>query len=170
MPRSLFAWYSLNELEVLGQKEAQLSGEIDLERLTRLRGLLHSDAGSVRASLRFGQHGAGYVTVSLEYEIDFELECQRCLEPMKEIAHRKVSLVVMEDESMEEGAPAGFEPIVLEGDRFQPAQAIEDELIVELPLVARHRRIEDCGILAQNLERLADGDEAQTSNPPLRSH
>ena len=170
MPRSLFAWYSLNELEVLGQKNARLSGEIDLGRLTRLRGLLHSDAGSLRADMRFGQHGAGYVTVSLEYEVDFELECQRCLEPMKESVRRTVSLVVMEDESMEEGAPAGFEPVVLAGDRFQPAHAIEDELIVSLPLVARHRGIEDCGVLAQNLERLADGDEAQTSNPPLGSH
>lgn len=170
MPRTLYAWYSLNELEALGQREAQLNGEIDATRLTRLRELLRSDDGSVRASFRFGQQGAGYVTVELEYEIDLELTCQRCLEPMKEKASRHVSLVVMEDESMAAGAPAGYEPIILSGERFQPAEVIEDELIVSLPLIPRHARIEECGGLARKLEALTDENETRPTDPPLRSH
>ena len=170
MPRTLYAWYSLNELEALGQRKAQLKGEIDATRLTRLRELLRSDEGSVRASLKFGQQGAGYVTVDLHYETNLELACQRCLEPMKEKASGHVSLVVLEDESMAAGAPAGYEPIMLSGGRFQPAEVIEDELIVSLPLIPRHAQIEECGGLARNLEALKEDNEAQPIDPSLRSH
>ncbi len=169
MPRSLYAWYSLNELEALGQREAQLSGAIDLKRLIRLSELLHSEHGSVRASLEFGQRGTGYTTVHLRYEIDFELECQRCLEPMKENISRDVSFVVVENESME-GAPAGYEPITLSGGRFQPAEFVEDELIVSLPLIPRHARIEQCGALVQSLDALQDENEARPVTTPLRGH
>ena len=170
MPRSLYAWYSLNELEALGQREARLSGEIGLEQLKRLRELLHSDSGSVRASFRFGQQGVGYITVDLAYEISFELECQRCLEPMKENVSRCVSFVILESESMEAGAPAGYEPVTLSGDRFQPATLIEDELIVSLPLIPRHDRIENCGALAKSLDTLTDESDARPINAPLRNH
>lgn len=170
MPRSLYAWYSLSELEALGQREARLDGEIDATRLTRLRELLNSEDGSVRASLKFGQRGAGYVTVDLDYETDLELACQRCLEPMKEKRSGHVSLVVLEDESMAAGAPAGYEPITLSGKRVQPAELVEDELIVSLPLIPRHARIEECGGLARSLEALQDENEARPIDPSLRSH
>ena len=46
-------------------------------------------------------------------------------------------------------APEGFEPFELEEGRLQPAQLIEDELIVAIPLVPKHARVEDCGSLAR---------------------
>jgi uncharacterized protein len=170
MPHTLYAWYSPHELEALGQRKVQLNGEIGATRLTRLREILNSDEGSVRASLKFGQQGGGYVTVDLHYETNFELACQRCLEPMKEKASGHVLFVVLEDESMAAGAPAGYEPIMLSGGRFQPAEVIEDELLVSLPLIPRHARIEECGRLTRNLEILKDDNEARPVDPSLRSH
>ena len=75
MPHTLYAWYSPLELEALGQRKAQLNGEIGVIRLTRLRESLNSDEGSVRASLKFGQR-EGYVTVDLHYEANLELDSQ----------------------------------------------------------------------------------------------
>lgn len=169
MLRPLHGWYSLHELELLGQRESLLHGEIDATQMTRLRELLHSDDGSVRASLSFGQR-AGCVTVEMDYQVSLELECQRCLEPMREIASRHVSFVLMEDDSLVAGAPAGYEPITLSGERFQPARLIEDEVIVSLPLAPRHARIRECGALAGSLEALAGGDEARSADPSLASH
>lgn len=170
MPHTLYAWYSPHELEALGQRKVQLNGEIGATRLTRLRESLNSGEGSVRASLKFGQQGEGYVTVDLHYETNLELACQRCLEPMKEKEVGRVLLVVLEDDSMAAGAPAGYEPIMLSGGRFQPAEVIEDELIVSLPLIPRHARVEECGRLARNLEVLKDDNEARPVDPSLRSH
>jgi len=68
------------------------------------------------------------------------------------------------------GAPAGYEPITLSGERFQPAEVIEDELIVSLPLIPRHARIAECGGLAQSLEALMDENETRPTDRPLGSH
>lgn len=170
MPRSLLDWYSLYELEALGQREAQLSGEIDLKRLTRLREMLHTDDGSVRASFRFSQRSAGYTTIDLEYEATLTLTCQRCLEPVTEKASEHVSLVVIEDGLTEAGAPAGYDPIALTGGKLQPAAVVEDELIVSVPIVPRHTRVEECGVLAENLDTLKEESKARPTDPPLRSH
>tara|TARA_B110000116_G_scaffold249569_1_gene243359 strand:+ start:356 stop:799 length:444 start_codon:yes stop_codon:yes gene_type:complete len=144
-------WYSLNELEALGRRQVQLNGEMDLGKLTRLCELLKSDKGSVRASLRFSQQGMGSTAVDLSYEGNLDLVCQRCLESVTEKISGRVLLVILEDDSMVSSAPAGHEPIVLSGARFQPAETVEDELIVSLPLVARHSQVDECGSLAKRL-------------------
>ena len=154
MPLSLYAWYSLNTLELLGQRHAQIAGEIEFKRLTRFRDLLNSQQGSVRVELKFGQHAAGYTTVRLEYAASFELQCQRCLEPVGDRVARQMSFALVAGGSGANGLPEGYEPIGLSGDRFQPAAFVEHELIMSLPLIPRHARVEQCGELAQRLEAL----------------
>jgi len=167
MPHSLYSWYSLNALESLGQRQAQISGEIELKRLTRFRGLLQSERGSVRVGLRFGQQTAGYTTVQLEYDASFELKCQRCLEPMEQrIAHR-ASFVLVGGDTIPAGIPEEHEPIELGSDRFQPAGFLEDELIMSLPLIPRHARPGECGALARSLEALDNQGGADSMNDPL---
>jgi uncharacterized protein len=128
-----------------------LNGELDIGKLTRLKSLLHSDAGSVRATLRFRQRGGGWLGLTLDYQADVELVCQRCLEPFRHELADNVNVVLADAESATAMVPAGFEPFELEGGRFQPAQLIEDEVIVAIPLVPKHARVEDCGSLAREL-------------------
>jgi uncharacterized protein len=144
MSNALHSWYSLRDLAALGERAAILRGEIRLRRLPRLSGLLSTDEGSVRASLSFRQRG-GWVTFELEYETTLELTCQRCLAPVRHCVSEKVNMIVMEESAMERHAPEGYEPLALDGDRIKPAELIEDELIVSLPLVPRHARTEECG-------------------------
>jgi uncharacterized protein len=151
MSGSLHAWYSLRDLESLANRGVTLSGELDIDKLTRLSGLLHSDSGSVRATLRFRQRGDGWLESELEYWATVELLCQRCLEPFKQDLAEQVNVVLADGDSLPTTVPAGFEPFELEDGRLQPAQLIEDELIVAVPLVPKHARVEDCGSLAREL-------------------
>jgi uncharacterized protein len=151
MSGSLHAWYSLHDLESLANRGVTLSGELEIGKLTRLAGLLHSNSGSVRATLRFRQHGDGWLVSELDYEGDVELVCQRCLEPFRHELKESVNVVVADGDSLPATIPTGFEPYELEDGRFQPAQLIEDELIVAVPLVPKHARVEDCGSLARQL-------------------
>ncbi|HEY9182378.1 MAG TPA: YceD family protein [Gammaproteobacteria bacterium] len=160
MSGSLHAWYSLRELESLAAREVALTGDLDLGKLTRLKGLLHSDAGSVRASLRFRQRRDGWVGVELTYQAAVHLVCQRCLEPFRDELTDRVDIVLADAASVPSAVPEGFEPFELEGGRLLPAQLIEDELIVAIPLVAKHARIEDCGGLARTLAKLSDRSES----------
>jgi uncharacterized protein len=154
MSGSLHAWYSLRDLESLANREVALGGELDLKLLTRLEGLLHSDVGSVRASLLFRQRRDGWLGLELDYRGAVTLMCQRCLEPFEHELANRVDVVLADADSVPATVPAAFEPFELEGGRLQPAQLIEDELIVAIPLVPKHARVEDCGSLARELAEL----------------
>jgi uncharacterized protein len=160
MSGSLHAWYSLRELESLAAREVTLAGDLDLRKLTRLVSLLHSDAGSVRASLCFRQRRGGWIGVELTYQAAVQLVCQRCLEPFREELTDRVDLVLADAASVPSAVPEGFEPFELEEGRLLPAQLIEDELIVAVPLVAKHARIEDCGGLARTLAKLSERSDS----------
>jgi uncharacterized protein len=151
MSGSLHAWYSLRDLDSLASRELTLSGELEIGKLTRIASLLYSDVGSVRATLHFRQRRDGWLALTLDYQAAVHLVCQRCLEPFMHEFADSVEVVVADREAMPETAPTGFEPFELEGGRLQPAQLVEDELIVALPLVPKHARVEDCGGLAREL-------------------
>jgi uncharacterized protein len=148
---SLHAWYSLRDLESLANRGVALSGELDVGTLTRLSSLLHSDFGSVRATLRFRQRGDGWLAAELEVLATVELVCQRCLEPFRHELDETVNVVIADRNSLPATVPDGFEPFELEDGRLQPAELLEDELIVAMPLVPKHARVEDCGSLARAL-------------------
>jgi uncharacterized protein len=151
MSGSLHAWYSLRDLESLADRGVTLSGELDIGKLTRLKGLLHSDSGSVRATLRFRQRGDGWLASELDYRAVVKLVCQRCLEPFQHALEDRVNVVVAASDSLPAAVPTGFEPFELEDGRLQPVQLVEDELLVAVPLVPKHARVEDCGSLAREL-------------------
>jgi uncharacterized protein len=151
MSGSLRAWYSLRDLESLADRKVALSGELTIDKLTRLNGLLHSGVGSVRATLRFRQRGDGWLGAELDYRGSVELVCQRCLEPFRHELRDTVNVALADADSVPAVLPADHEPFELEEGRLQPAQLIEDELIVAVPLVPKHDRVEDCGSLARKL-------------------
>ena len=151
MSGSLHAWYSLRDLETLGGRQGELVGELELARLPRLAGLLHSTAGSVRASLQFRQRGIGRLQGTLELATTVRLICQRCLEPFDQPIAERVELMFVKPGEAGASTPVGHEPIELDDGRLLPARLIEDELIVAIPLVPKHARVEDCGSLANNL-------------------
>jgi uncharacterized protein len=159
MSGSLHTWYSLPDLDRLAESGAVLSGEIEIKRFERLSGILHTDSGSVRASLRFRQRRDGWLIVEMECKATLQLVCQRCLDPLVHPLHARVEMGLLETESMDTRLPDGCEPITLEDGRLLPAQLIEDELIVSMPLVPRHVLPEECGRHVRDLE-------SQNNGPP----
>jgi uncharacterized metal-binding protein YceD (DUF177 family) len=75
----------------------------------------------------------------------------------------RVNVVLADGASLPATTPVGFEAFELEDGRFQPAQLIEDELIVAIPLVPKHARIEDCGSLAREWVEL--DERSETADP-----
>ncbi len=106
----------------------------------------------------------------LEYDANYRLQCQRCLEPMDERVARKAWFVIVGGDSVPEGLPENHEPLELSGDRFQPIGFMEDELIMSLPLIPRHAELEQCGELARSLVALEDNGGAGSTNAPPAGH
>jgi uncharacterized protein len=139
MFRALQGWF---EPHVLGEHKARLEGQIPISKLPRVRDLLASDKGSVRAGLSFDQLSDGTVLLDMSVTADVELTCQRCLEPFVHNLEVLAKLALME--VYLGSAPEGYEAYEFGRDRINPVNLIEDELIVTLPLVPRHPVRETC--------------------------
>jgi uncharacterized protein len=170
MSGSLHTWYSLPDLDGFAERQVELTGEVELKRLSRLRDMLHADDGSVRVGVRFGPSRRGWVPMRVEYEATVRLICQRCLDPMDFEVAVVAKLGLIDNAAAESLLPEDYEAVLLEEDRFNPAQLLEDELLMALPLVPRHEKLEECGALARELDRLGQPGDARTKSVPPNSH
>lgn len=144
MSASLHKWYSRPALDTFADRKSVLCGDIELKRFERLRELVHSDSGTVTVSLKFTGRHAGWWGVELQYGARLQLVCQRCLEPFAYPLDARIGIGLLDTESMERHLPEGYEPVLLEDERLMPVRLVEDELIVALPLVARHEPSSEC--------------------------
>ena len=164
MSRGLDTWYSLPDLDNLARRKKPLAGEIELVRLPRLSALLGQDQGTVGAQLRVEARTDGRLQLSLSYTADVELTCQRCLEPLYQTLSGSVEYLLAENGSAQaepaasssDGIEAAVEMLQLTGERLNPRELIEDELLVALPYSPRHEKKDDCGALLRTLEKLTD--------------
>lgn len=170
MPASLHAWYSLHDLEALGERGAVLDGELRVAELTRLATSLHADCdATVTVALRFGCAADSRATVELAFAATLLLTCQRCLEPVKQAVEETVEWIVVGSEAEATRVAENVEPLVLADDRLQLATLVEDELIVSLPMAPRHASIDECGALAQNLDGILEDRDVERAEPTLEA-
>jgi len=138
MSGALHSWYSLPDLMSLAERGAVLEGTIALAKFGRLKDLLYASEGAAQARMSFRRGGGEILLMDLKCEAVLELVCQRCLKAVVHEVSERVDFALAENEDSLAVLPKGMNLITLDGDRFQPATLIEDELIVSLPLVAKH--------------------------------
>jgi uncharacterized protein len=116
-------------------------GRLPLAAMARLRDLLADDQGEVRFSLEFDQDMLQVPFVELRVEADLPLICQRSLQrflfPVALV--QRFGLIRGADgvsEADEAALPAGYEALDIADDGLlRPADLVEDELILAVPLV-----------------------------------
>ena len=105
-------------------------------RLARLCGALAGDEGEVGFRLDFGRDELGTDYVDVHAQAPLTMICQRTLEPFVLTVTVDSRLGLIRQERDEAGLPPGCEPLlVAEDGRLDPADVIEDELLLALPLV-----------------------------------
>jgi uncharacterized protein len=92
------------------------------------------------------------MTVELTFDAVLELVCQRCLEPVELKVSEQLSLSLLDESAGEEASEDAA--ALLDRGKFNPAVLIEDELIVALPIIPRHEKLDECGSIAQALQAL----------------
>jgi uncharacterized protein len=156
MRAPLRAWYTAADIEALAARKARLVGDLKVGDLSRLADYLRSTrgwrdtgqagSGDVRVEIAFGARQLGLSTLELSYEAKLSVICQRCLELYELDISNRVEFVVLTSESFLAAELANRdEPIVLEDDeRLCPAELIEDELIISVPLAPKHEELDQC--------------------------
>ena len=146
-----------------------LSGELDIGQMPRLREMLASEETTpVNVELHAFRDDAKRVLLEGRIAAELTCQCQRCMEPVALPVNADFALAVVTDEETARGLPAELDPLLLERDVEVDLPAlIEDELILALPPIPMHERVEDCGERAR-YGRTADeafDAEAKRENP-----
>ncbi len=133
------------DVKAFAQAATALAGQNPLSEYERL---IHETKGfgadnklswSARGELRTDATGAAQVWLHLKVEVKLPLLCQRCMTPV-EIAvfgTRSFRFVATEEEADAEDADSEEDVLALKAD-FSLADLIEDEVLMDLPLIALH--------------------------------
>lgn len=111
-------------------------GTLPIVGMTRLGELLAATEGRVHYGLDFGCDDIGTNYVDVRANVLLTLICQRTLEPFVLPVEVNTRLGLIRQEREEAGLPPDCEALLVpENGRLKPADVIEDELLLVLPLV-----------------------------------
>lgn len=168
MPGALQAWYGFQDLEMLADREAELTGEFEIAQLNRLAPLVHAHRDRViRACMRCWRRSDGSLQLQLSYNAELSLLCQRCLEPVEVNVDETADWDIGCGGQSRATVPAEGDVLDLGDQRVRPLDLLEDELILSLPMVPRHPSIDECGALAQNLDHAAHAEAGESESRTL---
>jgi len=135
----------------LAKKNVSFSGSILLSQFKHLCGYLLDNQGTVNVEITFAQDAAGVRYTKGVLTAELLLTCQRCMEPMRFHVENEFCLGLVENESEAEKLPEPFDPIILDPQvAIHGTDLFEDELILCLPLVAKHADLEHCSEAAKS--------------------
>lgn len=155
------------DVQALASHGSVIEGVSPLADLPRLRDPIDDPAAPVawraRGSRRERAGADALLHVHIEAQADVLRPCQRCLEPMRialKVDHR-LRFVHGEAEAARLDAESDEDVLALE-PALDLLALIEDELLLELPLVPRHDR---CVDLASIGSAAPSGEEDKPSSP-----
>ncbi len=129
LPESVDAWRMVSA-------RRSFEGTLAIASLPRLCEALASADGEVSFELEFGRDSLGISYVDVRARAPLTLTCQRSLEPFVLPVALQTRLGLIRQERDEAGLPPEYEPLlVAEDGRLHPADVIEDELLLALPLI-----------------------------------
>jgi uncharacterized protein len=136
-------------------------GVLPLASMARLRDSLVDAEGDVRVSISFDRDTLQVPYVELRIDADLPLECQRSLRRFLFPVRQVQRLGLIRDEAGDAALPEGYEALLLPEDgQLRPADLVEDELILALPVVPVAP-----GTEAMERDWPAGAEEAPASSP-----
>ena len=145
-----------------------LEGSYSVAEMERLQDLLFDSSGKVAVSLEFGIDAEGIRYMKGRLQAELTLECQRCLQAMQAPIDTTFALGLVRGNEAAELLPSHYEPLLVESDTLFLRDIIEDELLLALPLVAKHEDSQCIEVNRQVTEDKRNEDDrgkAEKENP-----
>jgi len=131
----------LLDADSLATAGAVVEREFRIADFARLAGQLARPEGSATARLALSRL-EGVVVGTLDVRATAEMTCQRCLAPLRRVLEAQAQLAFVASD--EAPVPADHEAVDCDPHRLDLAALVEDELLLALPLIARHAGGEAC--------------------------
>ena len=115
----------------------EIKGCLPLSAFKRLEGSLFDTEGTATYALDFDTDALRVPYVEVRIDASLPLLCQRSLKRFELPVVLVQRLGLLRDEADEAGLPEGYEPLLMPADGLlSPADMVEDELILAVPVVA----------------------------------
>ena len=129
LPEALDAWRMV-------AARRGFEGVLPLASMTRLRDALADTEGNARVVIEFDRDALQVPYVELRVEADLPLVCQRSLQRFLYPVRVVQRLGLIRGEAEEDALPEGYEALLVGDDgALRPADLVEDELILAVPVV-----------------------------------
>ena len=148
----------------------EIKGNWPIKQLKRLNEVLvydqDTDPGDIEAELTFGRLGP-IPFIDGRIKAKLQLKCQRCMQSMEYIVDTQFKLGIVLNDTQMERLPDEFEPYLLEDDNNHLPDLLEDEVLLALPLVAKHEF--DCSefMQQQDTEQQKPVDKVEQKENPF---
>jgi uncharacterized protein len=127
------------DVQKWADREAVIEQVNPLSNFPRLLQGAVDDKGDVTVNVRLHRDEQGLFVVEGRLATTIKLTCQRCLEPVATPIEADVHLWLLRDEEQADRLPDDADYLVLdENGGIALSDALEDELILALPLVPAH--------------------------------
>lgn len=122
----------------LADAAVQFAGDLPVARMGRLKAMLASEDASVRVTARFGIDEQGRRVLELKAAADLEMTCQRCMGRVTVPVAVDATLELVPEEAAGDTASERYEPLFVSRGRMSLTEIVEDELLLQLPMIPRH--------------------------------
>ncbi len=116
-----------------------LTGQLSLKRLSRIQELASAETGEVFVELEFTETDTGLPTVKGKVKGSVPLQCQRCLESFDYSVDSDVEVILLKSDAEAERLQESHDTWLVEDNTIFLQDFIEDELLLSLPVIARHK-------------------------------
>lgn len=129
LPPVLDAWRMVSS-------QRRFEGTLPLAAMPRLKQVLMDVEGDCRYELDFVRDPLGHNVLRVRVKAALPLQCQRSLERFLYPVSVDQALGLIKDEAQEASLPEGMEAVLVDEDgELHPADLIEDELLLAVPVV-----------------------------------
>lgn len=147
------------------QQGLSLAGQVPVSELSRLAEASLRESDVVQADLEFDVDGERHRLITGDASCNLTVTCQRCLEAVEIELKAKLNLAIVWDEERAKQLPKSMDPVILGEGQADLYTIIEDELLLNLPMVSYHK--EDC------IEQTSFGEDnteesAESSSNPFQ--
>jgi len=121
----------------LAEQRVIYQEKITVFELPRINDLVESSTSEIDVNLAFGRDEQHRVSVTGNIEGSVDLICQRCMNRVETGFNQDIDLLVVWSDEQSKAIPKDADPWQV-GEKANLHELIEDEILLALPVVARH--------------------------------
>lgn len=145
------------------EQSLHLDGLVRLADMPRLSANLASNEGNAQVELHFGRDEQKIPFLTGTVKAHLHLQCQRCMEPYIYEIMSSFALGVVNTLDEASALPEHYEPALTQEGHLALRELIEDEIILNLPIIPRHE-LQDCKVKLPEVNADLEG-QGKGENP-----